>query len=228
MAAHRPDDAPPPVEGGDGVRIVPLSSSRREGAPRPAVVAMAALVAVGVVATAWWSTRPTRNEPRAAATQGSSIAVAAAPQAAPAPLVAATSSTLPDAVRLREPLDGADPNDLASYFRPGDAAPTGAAVIKALQQSGIRTGLGAFNPPGTMPFLSGLAVPPDFDLPPGYVRHHQVTDEGEAIEPILMFAPDAILRDASGRIVALPADRIVPPSLAPPGLPLRWVRPGSP
>ncbi len=133
-----------------------------------------------------------------------------------------------DAHRRPTPTRSGDPNDLANYVRPGDPVPSGAAVIKALQQSGIRTGLGAFNPPGTVPMLSGLAVPPDFPLPDGYVRHHQVTDAGEPIEPILMFAPDAVLRDPMGRVIPLPADRIVPPGLAPPGLPLRWVRPASP
>lgn len=117
-----------------------------------------------------------------------------------------------------------DPDDLAAYFQAGDPEPTGAQVIEALQQAGVRTGLGAFNPPGTSPPLVGLAVPEDFALPPGYVRHHQVTDEGVAIEPILMFSPDFVLHDAQGRPIAMPADRVVPPALAPPGLPLRQIQ----
>ena len=121
-----------------------------------------------------------------------------------------------------------DPDDLAGYFQPGDPEPTGAEVITALQQAGVRTGLGAFNPPGTSPPLEGLAVPADFPLPEGYVRHHQVTDEGVPIEPILMFSPDFTLFDAQGRPIAMPADRVVPPGLAPPGLPLRRVRVGKP
>jgi hypothetical protein len=59
-----------------------------------------------------------------------------------------------------------------------------------LHQAGVRTGLGAFNPPGTRPPLIGLAVPEDFALPPGYLRHHQATDDGQRIEAILMFDPD--------------------------------------
>ena len=121
-----------------------------------------------------------------------------------------------------------DPDDLAAYFQPGDPEPTGAEVITALQEAGVRTGLGAFNPPGTSPPLEGLAVPGDFPLPEGYVRHHQVTDEGVPIEPILMFSPDFTLFDAQGRPIAMPANRVVPPALAPPGLPLRWVRVGKP
>lgn len=120
-----------------------------------------------------------------------------------------------------------DPNDLAGYFKPGDPEPTGAEVITALNESGVHTGIGAFNPPGTSPPLAGLAVPEDFPLPNGYARHHQVTDEGVPIEPILMFVPGFTLRDPQGRLIALPANRVVPPGLAPLGFPLRWVRPGS-
>ncbi|MBW8807799.1 MAG: hypothetical protein JF591_02995 [Lysobacter sp.] len=117
-----------------------------------------------------------------------------------------------------------DPDDLAAYFQPGDPEPTGAQVIEALQKAGVRTGLGAFNPPGTSPPLMGLAVPEDYALPQGYVRHHQVTDEGVPIEPILMFSPDFVLRDARGRPIAMPADRVVPPELAPPGMPRRQIQ----
>lgn len=145
----------------------------------------------------------------------------------------AADASLPAAlpVAAADPEDAADrqgPDDLATYIRPGDPEPTAAEVITALQQSGVRTGLGAFNPPGTSPPLDGLAVPDDFAVPEGYVRHHQVTDEGVPIEPILMFSPDFTPRDASGRAIAMPANRVVPPELAPPGLPLRWVRAGKP
>lgn len=67
-------------------------------------------------------------------------------------------------------------------------------------------------------------MPEDFELPEGYVRHYQSTDEGVPIEPILMFAPDFTLLDANGRPIALPDNRVVPPELAPPGLPRRRVR----
>ena len=112
--------------------------------------------------------------------------------------------------------------DLADHV-PAGSAPSMSEVIEALHARGIRTGLGALNPPGTRPALIGLAVPEDFELPPGYVRHHQATDDGQRIEAILMFAPDFRLFDAQGRELALPADRVVPPELAPPGLPLRRI-----
>ncbi|MFD0727161.1 hypothetical protein [Lysobacter brunescens] len=121
-----------------------------------------------------------------------------------------------DAERVRR-----DPDDLANYVSPGDRAPTMNEVIDKLHEAGIRTGLGAFNPPGTSPPLIGLAVPEDFPLPEGYVRHYQATDDGQRIEPILMFSPDFDFRDASGRPIPLPDNLVVPPHLAPPGLPLR-------
>ena len=116
-----------------------------------------------------------------------------------------------------------DADDLASYFKPGDAEPTMAELIDALRESGVKTGIAAFNPPGTSPSMVGLAVPPDFELPAGYVRHHQVTDQGEDIEPILIFAPDVQLFDEHGQPVAIPENRVVPPELAPPGLPIREI-----
>jgi len=97
-------------------------------------------------------------------------------------------------------------------------------VIEGLHQAGIHTGLGAFNPPGTSPPLVGLAVPEDYPLPEGYVRHYQATDDGQAIEPILMYSPDYEFLDASGQPIAIPADRVVRAANAPAGLPIRQVR----
>ncbi len=90
--------------------------------------------------------------------------------------------------------------------------------IQALHDAGIYEGLGAFNPPGTKPPLEGVAVPEDFELPEGYVRHYQATDDGQAIEPILMYSPDYEFFDESGNRIELPEDRVVPPEHVPPGL----------
>jgi hypothetical protein len=117
-----------------------------------------------------------------------------------------------------------NPDDVARYVSPRDPVPTMAEVIAALHNAGIHEGLGAFNPPGTSPPLQGLIVPEDFDLPEGYVRHHQVTDEGEPIDPILMFSPDFEFFDASGKPISIPPDRVVPPELAPPGMPIVQAR----
>ncbi len=113
-----------------------------------------------------------------------------------------------------------DPNDIATYYHPGDPVPTMSELIQALRESGVDTGIAAFNPPGTKPLLQGLAVPPDFPLPPGYMRHHQVTDDGVDVPAILMFSPEAQLFDRSGNPIALPEDRVVPPELVPPGMPI--------
>jgi hypothetical protein len=114
-----------------------------------------------------------------------------------------------------------DANDIATYVSPTDPEPTAAELIQALRDSGETGGIAAFNPPGTSPPLLGLAVPEEFELPEGYVRHHQVTDDGEPIEAILMFSPDYVFRDASGAVIPIPEDRVVPADMAPPGLPIR-------
>jgi hypothetical protein len=123
----------------------------------------------------------------------------------------------------RAPEGDADPTrDLKSYVARGEK-PTMPEVIERLHERGVYSGLGAFSPPGTRPPLVGLAVPEDFVLPDGYVRHHQATDDGQRIEAVLMFAPDFQLFDADHQPIAMPQDRVVPPELAPPGLPIRRI-----
>jgi hypothetical protein len=113
--------------------------------------------------------------------------------------------------------------DLADYVDPNQPPPTMQDVIRKLNDAGIHSGLGAFNPPGTSPPLIGLAVPEDFPLPPGYVRHYQTTDDGQDIEAILMFSPDFEFFDANGRRIDVPENRVVPPEMAPPGLKPRTI-----
>jgi hypothetical protein len=83
------------------------------------------------------------------------------------------------------------------------------------------TGIALFPPPGTDPIKRGLIVPEDFELPPGYVRHYQATDDGQRLPAILMFHPDYDWVDAQGNPVEIPADGVVPAELAPAGLPLQ-------
>jgi len=90
-------------------------------------------------------------------------------------------------------------------------------------QSGEPSGIALFPPPGTKPIKRGLLVPDDFELPPGYVRHYQATDDGERVPAILMFHPDYHPVDEHGDPIALPADRIVPPEMAPPGMPIEML-----
>ena len=196
--------------------------------PSPWVLALAlAAVAAGLV---WWWPASEPAPPAAAVaaavplTAASSTAVEPnAPVALtatppPAPALAPAPPQIP---RHRDPTGDLTP-DLADYVNPGER-PTMTEVIQRLQAAGVRTGLAAFNPPGTRPPLIGLAVPEQFELPPGYVRHHQATDDGQRIEPILMFAPDTPTLVVNGRTITVPADRVVPPELAPPGLPIRRI-----
>jgi hypothetical protein len=93
-------------------------------------------------------------------------------------------------------------------------------VIEGLKATGETGGIAAFPPPGTNPVKTGLVVPEGFELPQGYMRYYQTTDDGKRLEPILMFSPDYEFVDDSGKPIALPKDGIVPPGMAPPGLPL--------
>jgi hypothetical protein len=154
-------------------------------------------------ASAASSTTPPTPMP---ATPAAGIAAGAAPQ---------------EVSRVRDPNGDLTP-DLSDYVNIGER-PTMAEVIERLHLAGVYGGLGAFSPPGTRPPLVGLAVPEDFVLPEGYVRHYQATDDGQRIEAILMFSPDTQFFDAAQQPIAIPKDRVVPPELAPPGLPLRRI-----
>lgn len=159
-----------------------------------------------------------RTKPRSAANPSSTQAEVAAragagqanvSQVAPMPNAVAESSD-------------AGP-DLKDYI-PAGQNPGAGEVIARLRAAGINTGIAAFNPPGTSPPLIGIAVPEDFPLPEGFVRHAQATDDGQRIEPILMFSPDYDFFDEQGRPIQVPEDRVVPPEFAPPGLQIRMIR----
>ena len=203
---------------------------RDRGAWRPQLgwLAMALVATAGGVAL--WVTAPEPPlEPVRMAQPPTTVATAPMPAPLPDPVTAsraspapvAASSPPPQAVRPREPEGDLTP-DISVFVNKGER-PSMAEVIERLHQAGERGGLGAFQPPGTRPPLIGLAVPEDFVLPEGYVRHYQATDDGQRIEAILMFAPDRPFFDAAGRPIAIPADRVVPPELAPPGLPIRRI-----
>lgn len=214
----------------DGVRIVREPGSR--GLMLGLIVAAFVVAALMVTSFMQQQVPPTRNTLTDQQAQGASIAdvdshapaTAASTAATPSPPTPKLQSRVASAVS-EAPAEWrtGDANDLATYFSPGDPVPTGRELIQALRASGETEGIAAFNPPGTMPLMVGIAVPPDYALPPGYVRHHQVTDDGEPLEAILMYAPDALLRDAAGDPIPIPEDRIVPLDMAPPGLPIRQI-----
>ncbi len=199
--------------------------------PSIGFLAIALALVAGAIAGGWSSmaASPASGEAASAPVAAASVplrvaaAAASAPaRAAPASAPAAAAPPAPPQIpRHRDP-DGDQTPDIADYINAGEK-PTMNEVINRLHDAGIHTGLGAFNPPGTKPPLIGLAVPEGFALPPGYVRHYQATDDGQRIEPILMFAPDYQPTAADGRPVAMPKDRVVPPELAPAGLPIRRI-----
>lgn len=203
---------------------------------RPSLLFLAIALALVAGTIAWWATAAEPGSAPVAAAGASAptvvpatavrIAVAAAsapgaPVAAARAAPPAASAAAPRIPRMRDPHGDQTP-DLADYINEGER-PTMGEVIARLNAAGVHTGLGAFSPPGTKPVLVGLAVPEDFVLPQGYVRHYQATDDGQRVEAILRFAPDVQLFDAARRPVAMPKDRVVPPELAPPGLPIRRI-----
>ncbi len=76
--------------------------------------------------------------------------------------------------------------------------------VETARSGGVRTGIAAFNPPGTSPLKQGLVVPDDYELPKGYVRHYQNTDDGHHLQPILMYAPGFTPIDANGAALPVP------------------------
>jgi hypothetical protein len=87
------------------------------------------------------------------------------------------------------------------------------------------TGIALFPPPGTDPLKRGIIVPEDFEVPPGFLRHYQVTDDGKPLPAILMFHPDYQPIDEHGEPIPIPEDRVVPPEMAPPGLAIEMMDP---
>jgi hypothetical protein len=86
-----------------------------------------------------------------------------------------------------------------------------------------REGIWVFPPRGTSPPMPGLVVPDDFELPPGYVRHYQTTDDGRQLEPILMYHPNRQPVDERGEPLPQTPDRVVPQERAPVGLPIEML-----
>lgn len=160
----------------------------------------------------------------AAASPAPQQVAAPTPALGPAPAAAPPRAT-PQIPRQRDPGGDLSP-DITDFINQGEV-PTMADVISRLRAAGVTGGLAAFNPPGTRPPLVGNAVSADFELPAGYVRHHQFTDDGRPIEAIVMFAPDhpwaLAAAQAAGRGELTAAERVVPPALLPPGLPVREI-----
>lgn len=179
-----------------------------------------ALVAVAILLLL----RPLLASRRPSGGADGSAAAAANPARRDEPRHAGPVPTAADARRARPvPRPAAPPPSAPEAVAAAPAAGEGSAPPSDADGDAEPSGIALFPPPGTNPPKPGLIVPDDFVLPPGYVRHHQVTDDGQPLPPILMFHPDYDWVDAQGRPIELPADHVVPPDLAPPGLPLQML-----
>ena len=216
MVDHVPSGTPSPDPRGDGVRIIKRSDTRHRGRPLTWVVVILVGVCVVSGAVLLW--------PKSAARNASSAARASKAMGDSGDIHSDAMITNPgDGTMQDNPSRLAAADDISNYIAPGEAPPM-AEVIERLNKAGVHTGLGAFSPPGTSPPMVGLAVPEDFELPEGYVRHYQATDDGQRIDPILMFSPDFEFLDAAGRPMRLPSNMVVPPNMAPPGLPIHLIK----
>ena len=208
----------------DGVRVVSVSPLRRAAQLLGLAVALVVLGTVGAIVVirlapaarpldvARASTETPRRPPASPVTPPS-----------PPPADGGGSVVVPRA----EPMERAPEPAAAPAVTPAGGATAATADEETPHEDppfGIGepgTGIQAFPPPGTKPIKRGIIVPDDYELPPGYVRHYQTTDDGQQLPPILMFSPDYTFVDANGKPVAVPPDRVVPPAMAPPDLPVR-------
>jgi len=201
---------------------------------------VATLVAVLVIRLGAEKRAPVSMPPLRIATAPQSASVAprsalAAPVSAASPArVKGTPSVV--AVRRRAAREGGTADEKATRPpvargvgprtapTPDDARPQvdAADAIMALRTQGETEGIAAFGLPGTKPPKSGVIVPEGFQLPEGFVRHYQTTDDGQQLPPILMVDPDYELVDANGKPVTM-SDGVVPQELVPPGMPVQML-----
>lgn len=192
---------------GDGVKIVEVGGVRRG----VWLLALALLVAGAALVIALELLVPGEPASGPAAPVAAAPGVApAAPAPAPRPLRAVRRSAAPVAAAPTAPS--------APLTAPTPTAPELPRFPD--EPADQPTGIALFPPPGTDPPKVGLVVPEDFELPEGYVRHHQTTDDGVELPAILMFHPDYEWLDENGVPIPLPPDLVVPPELAPPGMPI--------
>jgi hypothetical protein len=210
----------------DGVRVF---NKGPRMPPSTWLIAAALAAVVGIVAARFWGMdgKSPSAQPQ----------VAAAPQEQARPVVATQRPPLATSRRVREPAASNGTTSSAAryaeYVRqrqsttpenertPKEIEELIQAMIDAARASGDATGVAAFPPHGTDRIKVGLVVPDDYALPQGFVRYHQVTDDGRRIEPILAFSPDYDFVDSNGQPVPLPDDGVVPPEMAPADMPQR-------
>lgn len=182
---------------------------------------LVSMVAVGLLVWVWQGNKEADTTPRESRSPTTARQTNSLPSSSPIP----KGATLRPASQGRAataPTPAAVLEDAAGKESPDEPAKPDEENVEAPLQNEpgkARSGILVFPAPGTKRLKAGLVVPEEFALPPGYVRHYQADDKGRMLRPILMFHPDYELVDASGQPIPMPADRVVPPELAPPGLP---------
>ena len=203
----------------DALRVTSAGGVRRDVV---ALVVVALGIVVGLFLLRSGAPPSAAPSPDPAPVASSTPQATGAPVTAPSREEAAVPATMPRSrgAKLRAlRAMGVTPERGPDGKRRLDAAP----VIDALNRAGVHGGIAAFPPPGTDPPKPGVIVPDGVELPEGYVRHYQTTDDGQPLPPILMFHPDYTFTDELGNPVAIPPDRVVPPELVPPGIPVQML-----
>ena len=188
----------------DGVTIAPAPGGRKTLLLLAAAGAIAAIVLLSLFG-------PERREPTPY-DSGAEIARAPVPDA---------SLPAPSPPRVR-PIRARGPAPAPAVAAPA-SPPAEPDAPEAAPDPNLPVGIGLFPPRGTDPPKIGIVVPEGFELPEGYLRHYQVTDDGQPLPPILMFHPDYDWVDDSGAHVEVSKDGVVPPELAPEGMPIQML-----
>jgi hypothetical protein len=193
---HSPQSGPERRTDSDGVTRVTPS---RPGVGPWLIGGATAITGLCVGLCLWWLSRPIPVEdlPPIVVAERPTPVVARTPEPVRVPLRVSPTVATHTPVPAEEP-----PEPM-----PEDDSPPPSRTGTALYQR------------GTKPLKRGLVVPDDFELPPGYMRHYQATDNGQPLAAILMFHPDFTPKDASGQPIPIPENRVVPEELAPPGMP---------
>jgi hypothetical protein len=236
-------DTRKPGDGQDGVRVIE-NRGRRPVVAVLAVVTLAAIATVHLLRQPGKQAAPDASVPLVADPVARQPVVShpARPQhkppAASVDEVATASRRVPISERVvdrapanpeRDGVQDPAPNPAATEDEGSQFESLARDLIERLRASGETGGIAVFPPPGTNPVRTGIVVPDEFELPEGYVRYYQITDDGRRLEPILMFSPDYDFVGPDGQPIAVPKDGIVPPDMAPPGLPVRMLEvPGAP
>jgi hypothetical protein len=198
----------------DGVTIAPAPGSRKALGALLGAATLAGLAILVLV----WGTRPEPDPPRDAPVLAHADS---GPEPAPEAPARPPRRAHPVPTRVPGAAPAPEPDVAPSADAPGEAETPEEGEAPFIVPSGI----GLFPPPGTDPVKVGIIVPENFELPEGYLRHYQVTDDGQDLPPILMFHPDYDWVDETGNHVDVSQDRVVPPELAPEGMPIEYLEP---